>query len=546
MTRNEDISLSEKPTNLQKLMLAVKSLINKGQYSEAQSLFKRIENRFPNSSEVQISRYAVYIGIGLGMENSSFVWKGIKEGTKLLKNEAFASYRGSIHYNLGNGYSNLFSLKRKQDPCNDRGPDNEELKQAKKHFRLAIEEIPKSDHYLLPNLWTNYANCLSHLGRDIEALDKYDKALAIIPDFPMAVGNKAEALIRFADISGNFRSGIYQTAYQMLQSIIENPDLDQLGGQQARQAFQKDMVRIESLFDDHVKLMEPVIHPPFNFGLIDEFKRNYIQFCLEKKIFLNLHVHSDACNAAIGDPVFIQIITAIDDDNTFSQYAIQINQIKEDFIVARLQLFLALYRSKIFDDISQMTTFVRYSETSTFTLYTGLLKAAFRSVFGILDKVACFVNEFCQVGLKETSIQFSNPEPRCCVWKEGKYIRQQILQKNNPSLFAIYDIYLDFSTGYYSSFHGIRNALTHRRLEIVHNDRPFDDIGTIGFSDMVNKTIDLMQLTRAVILYLINFVSFETHRTKMRNPPDKIIGKIFIDSTQVFNENHKIYDHQKA
>ena len=519
------------------LVLTVSNLINAGQYSKALSLFQRIEKRFPKNIYVQFSRHAFYIDLGLGIEGPSLVWKGIKSGTKLLKNENFIPSQGSIHYNIANGYSALYTLEKKQDTSKGTDPDYENLKQAKKHFRLAVEKIQPSQNYLLPQLWTNYANCLSHLGRDIEALELYDKALVISPEFPMAVGNKAESLIRFADISGDYQAAIHRTAYQMLKSIIENPDLDRFGGQGAHLAFQKDIEKIESRFSDPSKLVEPLSHPPIDFASLDGFESEYIQFCLDFHLFLNLHIHADACKAAIGDPIFIQLITALDDDHTFSQYASQINQIKEDFVVARLQLFLALHRSQTFDEISELTTFVRDFDTSTFTIFTGLLKGAFKSAFGIMDKVACFVNEYCEVGLDETSIQFSNPDPRCCVWRHGGSIRQHIHQKNNSSLFAIYDIFLDFIGGHYSTFHEIRNALTHRRLIIVHEKRPFDDSGTIGFAEMVTSTIELMQLTRAVIIYLINFVSLETRRTKAETFVDKPIGDLFADSTQIFHND---------
>ena len=59
-----------------------------------------------------------------------------------------------------------------------------------KDYTTLIEKIPETDDFILPIL-TNYANLLNGwLGRSLESLQYYNRAISINPEFSMALGNK--------------------------------------------------------------------------------------------------------------------------------------------------------------------------------------------------------------------------------------------------------------------------------------------------------------------------------------------------------------------
>ena len=354
-------------------------------------------------------------------------------------------------------------------------------------------------------LFVNYGNCLDSLGRVVEALYAYDKALKIDPNFSMAIGNKAIAMKFFADISGKYRGAIYIEAYQAITSIINKQDIISCGSPIAKQAFENELKEIESHFKSKEDLTKKIYHEDYNISNLSDFEKFFLNFCIKEKLFLNFHIQEDNCEAAVADPIFITIITDVKDDNTFYELAKHINQIKEDYIVSRLLLIQSQYRSKDFDNISQRTTFVNTPDNSKFNLYNGLLKTAFKQAYNILDKIATCINSYYNLGLDENHIYFTS------IWqkKDRDEIRDEILKTQNTSLHALYDIYLDIKSGYFKKIQDIRNAATHNKLVIYDSiSTNCNEKGNIDYDTMVSETINLMQLAKSAIIYLINFITF--------------------------------------
>jgi LA2681-like HEPN len=190
------------------------------------------------------------------------------------------------------------------------------------------------------------------------------------------------------------------------------------------------------------------------------------------------------------------------------------------------------FRRQDFDSISKRTTFVNPLDYSQTNIYTGLLKSAYKEAFNILDKISVFLNQYYNLGLKESSIYFES------IWvkdkKKDPSIREEILNAENMSLYALYDIFRDFQSGYYTRMKDIRRALTHRQLTIfelgsgVINNNP--ELVSVTSGEMVNQTIELMRLVKAAIIYLINTVTLEEKKKNMHS--DKRLGRIEVDTTQ--------------
>ena len=272
---------------------------------------------------------------------------------------------------------------------------------------------------------------------------------------------------------------------------------------------------------------------------LSDFEKFYIRFCIKHKLFLNFHIHDDTCEAAIHDPIFISITTPIDDTTTFFKLARYINQIKEDYAVARLLLVQSQLRSDAFDRISERTTFINPLDSSQTNIYTGLLKSAYKEAFNILDKISVFLNKYYNLGLKQNSVYFDT------IWvkdkKKDTSIREDILNAENMSLYALYDIFRDFQSGYYQSLKEIRHALTHRQLTIfescmvgIKND---GDLLSIESDEMLQQTIQLMRLVKAAIIYLINAVTLEEGK-KQRNTGK--IATMRVATTQFGKKSTKI------
>jgi len=504
----------------------ISALIGWGKYEEALRKFDDCEKQNSNDISLQSSKLGLLVDIGHGLKDQSLVQRGLSAGEQNLHDRRYEKHRNDILYNLANGYSVLYELSERDDGL-EAIPQSENLQKAKKYFREVLSTLDNIRPALKKQLLVNYGNCLDALGRCVEALYAYADALKIDKNFSMAIGNKAKALRFFADISGQYRVAIYIEAYQAIQSIINNQDLIEIGGIDSKEKFESELKCIEKQFKDKKDLTKELSHSKYETGKLSDFEKFYLDFCTKERLFLNFHVHDEYCEAAIADPIFISLITKVGDNKTFYNFAKYINQIKEDYAVARLLLIQSQYKQKDFDNISRRTDFVNTLDYSQFNLYTGLLKSAFSEAYSILDKIAVFINDYYKLGLPEDRIYFTS------VWQKNGKIRNEILNSKNISLYALYDIYQDFKSNHYGKIKQIRDAITHRLLVIfdsmLTNWDKKDDKHNIGYNTMLDKTVELLRLTKSAIIYLINFVNMEENR---KRTPGAIIPIVPVDTSQ--------------
>jgi len=518
--------MDKKTLSLQTISL----LINSGEAKKALEKLAEFETENPDDERLIFYKPGFLVDIGNDLRDENIIREGIDFGESTLTQTKNGKTKAYLHYCLANGYTSLYQLTERMGGAVDRTiPQSVNLLQAKQHLIQATNN-EFDDPNLKTQLLVNLGNCLDTLGRGIEAITAYNEALDLNKNFPMAVANRAKALRAFADISDKYRASIYVTAYQDIKSVLDDPKLVQVGGTDAKKAFERELYYIESLFQDKSLLKKNIKHPRYKTKGLTKFEQYYLDFCSREKLFLNFHIHDDFCEAAIEDPAFIRLITKIDDNDTFYNFAKQLNQIKEDYAVARLNLVQSQYKQKTFDSISKRTSYVYALDYSQFNLYVGLLKSAFKDAFNILDKIAVFINDYYNLGLKENNIYFSTAS----VWEHKEVIRKEILNSDNLSLYALYDIYRDFKLNRYQRIKQIRNALTHRRLivfdSLITSIDDKADKHNIDSDTLFQETLDLMRLTKAAIIYLINFVN--TEEEKKHKTSDKPILSMYADTSQ--------------
>ena len=506
-------------------MRQISSLIIQDRFQEALERIRSYGAQNPRDASLQLNKLGFLVDIGFGLADQDLVRQALDVGEHSLEDPRYAAHDSHIHYDLANGYVCLYELTERR--LGTTGiPQSVNLQNAKLHFRDALRLCDESGISFKKRVFVNYGNCLDILGRGVEALDAYDAAIAIDGHFSMAIGNKAKALRFFADISGKYRGAIYIEAYQAMKSIIDNQDLIAIGGLSARKSFEDEMQKIASVFTDKRDLARTLVHSKYSTTDLPAFEGYYLAFCAKEKLFLNFHLHDTQCESAISDPIFISLITPIEDDDTFYRLAKSINQIKEDYAVARLLLVQSQFKREDFDSISRRTTFVNTLDYLQFNLYSGLLKSAFIETYNILDKIAVFINDYYNLGLRTDRIYFTT------IWQLDRRIRDRILESKNISLYALYDIYQDFKSGYYEPLQAIRNASTHRKL-VIYDSMPTDsdkknDKENIGYSTMLGETVNLMRLAKSAVIYLIDFVSIEENRKRGSG----LIPTIVMDTSQ--------------
>ncbi|MDD5188645.1 MAG: LA2681 family HEPN domain-containing protein [Methanoregula sp.] len=216
-----------------------------------------------------------------------------------------------------------------------------------------------------------------------------------------------------------------------------------------------------------------------------------------------------------------RFIEKLDDEHIVNRHITFLNQIKQDFVLARYLLIQSQFRSTVIDTIDNDVTLFDPLEYSIHNAYIELLKLSLKLTMDTFDRIAQFVREYC--GIKKPSAK--NTHFRT-IWTQGKVhdtLRPELALRKNIFLLALFDLSLDLrDNGYYQEIYECRNAITHRFLVVHEIMTPEDNTNVtsrICREDLLDTTITAMQLLRAAIMYLILFVDIE--EKKKHNPNER-------------------------
>ena len=479
--------------------------------TKARNLLLAYEQEYAEDAYFQQNRGALYIDIGAAVPDAVLINKGIQSIKQLLSVTTDQKTVAQQLYNLGNGYLALhFDVERYQ-PGFSFDPDATPLLQAKRYYRKAL----KLSH-LLGNDWqaqlrVNYANCLSGLGRSLEAISEYKTALAYQPDHPVAWGNLGIELEYFASIAGNLLT--LQYAHKALGEALANEHLEQMGRPSERATFERAFRRIDQRLS-RANVSDTLLSESMSSRFSSAQHKAYVEFCMNHQLFLNFCLDAQPCPQIIGDSVMLSLITNIGDNTTFPRLARVANEIKERYATARLLVFEAMdhpYETLPYDE---MTKYVDNLDYAVYGVRAAKLKIAFETAYNILDKIGFFINKYLYLGIEDSRVGFST------IWREKQEkeiatLRPSIAQLNNYHLYGLYDISLDLAPrGYLEKLRHIRNSLTHRYLVLHTEDSQWltnaDGMEYhLGYREFLEYTIKLMQLVRSAVIYLIAFIDQE-------------------------------------
>lgn len=539
----------------QEIIQKIINNIHENKFYETLNILNDFEKNYSNEKNFNFCKAIAFIEIGYGMKDAQKIHEGIDLCEKLINDSEFENFKYSLYYKAANGYYDLYNLCERncglegiinsENPLNYEKENNDyvtlkgiinskNLQKSKEYYRKALDSDNNIE--ILKQLYTNFGNCLDMLGRRIEAIDMYNKVLKFDKNFSMAIGNKAIALFHFASISGYNIEEIYIIIYQDLKSIINNKDITSIGEQGSIDIFTNYIKKIEESFDNNIdKLNQKIQVKKFNEKKLSKFEKFYNELCLKEDLFLNFRIYDIINKESFEDPIFINIYNKIGKTDERANYLIEyINQIKEDYIAARLFFVLSQYKNDVLNNISRKTTFVYPLNYSNFNLYYGLLKSAFIKSYNILDKIANFINIYLNLDRQDDKVNFKN------IWDED--LINIISNSRNCDLYALYDIKKDFDSGFYNNINKIRNSLTHRKLVVFElNKGEFkqkkeiininDKNEYIDLPTLEEETIKILKLLKSAIIYLINFVNIEESKKRNKNN-NNINIKLYFDTTQ--------------
>ena len=493
---------------LNQLYLLAEKRMNVGDFHGALSETRQMQSLGDNPIvSYMMSGMLIDIGSSLGDENL------IKEGIDLLEKDKDSllssqkeAVKSTILYNLSNGYYGLFSIKYKKNQLVGYFKTSE-LNEARAYLLEALKyESSGPDHS--SQMWTNLGNCFDKFGRVVEALECFDNALTFYPNHGMAMANKGLALSYYARLAGDHVGTFLNEAYYLLSKALELGVI-----YESRAYFLSELKKIENLFSDKEKIKSRPDFPGVEVEGDSDFERFLINYCLEKKLYLNICNVCQKCSAAIGDTLSIKsmLVKAKSmnvKSDPFLLLSSYLNQMKQDYVTARFLLIFSRYKGMNLDFVDKRVKIVDTYDFNIPNVYTQLARFAFKSFFDILDKEAIFINDYLRLEMGKSSVSFRN------IWfSKKRIVRQKILEIENFGLNAIFDIYGELEDGRYKKLRTIRNALTHR----FFNVKPLcddEDDENMSEENFINHTIELAKIVRSSLIYLMNFVYIEEQKRK--------------------------------
>ena len=328
--------------------------MDSGDLDHAQQLANEIRNMAKcHIASAGDSRFLVNTGgLLIHVGNESANQEMIQEGVELLQRNLEklvndSRYVAIVHYKLGNGYSSLFSVKKKKEPMTGFFRDSD-LNLARSHYEKALECDPEKP-LLSSQIWVNLGICFDNIGRVLDALECYERAIALKPDHSMALGNKGIGLYIYARVAGEHQVMFLREAYALLSKALEQ-------GVPATAAshFERYLRRIKSRFvgrEDDLAIQQD--HLGITIGADSEIEKFLITFCLQNNLYLNICHKCQCCNGAVGDSAVIKKMVvpirseAGEDwlrDDLFLRLSAYLNQIKQDYVTARFLLTLSRYK----------------------------------------------------------------------------------------------------------------------------------------------------------------------------------------------------------
>jgi len=411
------------------------------------------------------------------------------------------------------------------------------------HLRRAIQQpgFNRFSAVLRCQIFTNLANQLNSTGRFVEAVEYWGRALEINPRFGMALGNRGLGLEAYAKAlydPGHQRVFLFAAHETMSAALSSRAIYESDGYDDAKAAFRKTQRRIESIID--VKRVAPTIKLTGNKLGASKSERQYRRWSLENCLFLNplndLGPFPMANQDVLMLPSFVAPIGA--PPTLLGFY----NQMKQEFVSARWLFYEGVHADAIhFSD--RRVKLYNTLDYPSYSLAVEKTKATFRIAYSLFDKIAFFINEYMNLQIEPARVNFRT------VWyddgelKKKKFVlRQTFGQSENWPLRGLFwlgkDLFDENVRGVTEpdaqELNAIRNNLEHRYFKVheVMVPRKAPDAPPDFFHDRLaysvqrerfeDKTIRLMKLARAALIYLSLGMHREEERRAKRRSPTKI------------------------
>jgi tetratricopeptide (TPR) repeat protein len=476
-----------------------------------------------NDVTAALERLAQLIDLAGHTQRQDGIERALTRCTELFQELLTPDQRALLHYFAANAWSH----RRQHGRPGHASWEQPELEHEILELRYALRDVHALPAVRRCQILTNLGNALSHVGRHVEAIQHYDRAITLDQRFGMAIGNRAIELKRYAQLAPqpHDRLLLLEHAHAELQRAATLPlDPGASASFSACRRAIEHLIPAQRLQQRHDLTKAPL-------GTSPE-EQAYREWCLTHRLFL--HPVNDLGPHALAatDPLSLPAIrVGLEEGPGLLGF---FNQLKQEFTSARYTLYTSATRH----DVHFADHGVRLANTldyPSYSLRAEQVKTSFRSAYSLLDKIAFFVNYYLTLGIPEHRVTFRT------LWYENtktKVLRQEVQSLDNYPLRALFwlakDLHEDESELPMSlepdarDLATIRHHLEHKYLKLHqadwHGPPPAHDAiersmaDTIAYSlrdeEFRAKALRLFGLTRAALIYLACTVHVHEHHKR--------------------------------
>jgi tetratricopeptide (TPR) repeat protein len=466
----------------------------------------------------------------------------IEYGEKIIEKTQNSRQRLIANYFMSNAWGDIYSITN-AGSVSSWNWENKEFERQIVHLRTALNEpaFAKAEKNRRCQILTNLGNALNHIGRSVEAIEYWEKANKILPDFGMSQANLAQGLFVYGNSLHDPHDAI----------IILNDAYERLKKAVNMRGFHR---AAKVNFRSYLSWMNENAHK-FAFGN-HKFKKhksygrtkqevNYRKWVLRNKLFLNHLVElGEMLPEAAFDNLTLPPIVRPNKDRS-SHFEGMLNQIKQEFVSARFLYYEGISSDKVhFSDRS--VTLYNTLDYPSYSIAVERVKISFRLAYSLLDKIAYFLNEYLNLSISQNRVTFKT------IWYQkgdkNRGLRSEFANRENWSLRGLFwlskDLFEDSEMFQESiepdarSLAVVRNHLEHKYLKVhefgVLNEEFREDTlaYSIGRSEMTDKSLRILKLTRSALIYFALAIKVEEiQRDKNRDTKDQV-GQLYIDTIQ--------------
>lgn len=459
----------------------------------------------------------------------------------LLEQDLSDDQQSVLHYFIGNAWSVLHQL-RHAGAASGWGWEIPEIEKQVLHYRTALKLAGRGGVEAVRRcqIHTNLGNLLNTIGRFVEAIEEWDRALIIDPEFPMAIGNRAKGLYHYA-------LHLYDESHQKtILPIVLNRIEDALRGNLdggARVKFEALLIEVREICESNA-LDDTFDLDGFDLGA-SATEVEYRRWCLGESLFVNPLNDLGPHTVAATDVLLLPSITLPGDEppSLIGFY----NQLKQEYVSARYLFHEGLTATQPhFSD--RHVKLINTLDYPTYSLAVEKVKSAFRTCYSVLDKIAFFLNDYFKLGVPERSTNIRT------IWYVNQQrrtgIRPEFLDRPNWPLRGLYWLTKDLAekrTDFQQAMNPdaqevveIRNHLEHKYLKLHEDDWAPDPVEienpitfsmdtlsySVARSDFEHKALRALKLTRAALIYL----SLAVHSEERNREPSVLAMAMTTDT----------------